>query len=41
MIPTAIHVSAESLPRNPNGKIDRRALAMEYAERDASAVPSA
>jgi acyl-CoA ligase (AMP-forming) (exosortase A-associated) len=41
MIPTAIHVSAESLPRNPNGKIDRRALATEYAERDASAVPSA
>ena len=41
MIPTAIHVSAESLPRNPNGKIDRRALATEYAERGVSAVPSA
>ena len=40
MIPAAIHVSAEILPRNPNGKIDRRALATEYAERDVSAVPA-
>jgi acyl-CoA ligase (AMP-forming) (exosortase A-associated) len=38
MMPAAIHVSAESLPRNPNGKIDRRALAAEYAEREPSAV---
>jgi len=38
MIPAAIHVSTESLPRNPNGKIDRRALATEYAERGMSAV---
>jgi len=38
MIPAAIHVSTESLPRNPNGKIDRRALATEYAERGVPAV---
>ena len=40
MIPAVIHVSAESLPRNPNGKIDRRALATEYAERDVSTLSS-
>jgi acyl-CoA synthetase (AMP-forming)/AMP-acid ligase II len=38
MIPAAIHVSTESLPRNPNGKIDRRALATEYAERGVPTV---
>ena len=31
MIPTAFH-SMASLPRNPNGKVDRNVLAMKLAE---------
>jgi acyl-CoA ligase (AMP-forming) (exosortase A-associated) len=33
MIPAAIEIQRESLPRNPNGKIDRRALANRHADR--------
>jgi acyl-CoA synthetase (AMP-forming)/AMP-acid ligase II len=32
MIPADIDVHAASLPRNPNGKIDRRTLAINYAD---------
>lgn len=32
MVPQHIEVSASSLPRNPNGKIDRKALAMARAQ---------
>jgi acyl-CoA synthetase (AMP-forming)/AMP-acid ligase II len=35
MVPAIVDVRSESLPRNPNGKINRRALAVEYAERNA------
>ena len=35
MIPAHVHVLAAPLPRNPNGKIDRRTLADEYAKRGA------
>ena len=31
MVPTRVIVHSESLPRNPNGKIDRKKLAGEYA----------
>jgi len=33
MLPTAIHQVAGPLPRNPNGKIDRKLLASQWAER--------
>jgi acyl-CoA synthetase (AMP-forming)/AMP-acid ligase II len=32
MVPADIDVHATSLPRNPNGKIDRKTLATRYAE---------
>jgi len=32
MVPAAVDVHPASLPRNPNGKIDRKTLAMRYAE---------
>ena len=32
MLPAKIEIRAGSLPRNPNGKIDRRALAMEFED---------
>jgi acyl-coenzyme A synthetase/AMP-(fatty) acid ligase len=32
MVPTRIEVRRGPLPRNPNGKIDRKILAAEYAE---------
>jgi acyl-CoA ligase (AMP-forming) (exosortase A-associated) len=31
MVPVRIHVRSGALPRNPNGKIDRKLLASEYA----------
>jgi len=31
MLPARVHVKTGSLPRNPNGKIDRKALAEEFA----------
>ena len=31
MVPSDVRVGSDSLPRNPNGKIDRRALAEKYA----------
>jgi acyl-CoA synthetase (AMP-forming)/AMP-acid ligase II len=33
MVPATIEVRAAPLPRNPNGKIDRKLLAHEYAHR--------
>jgi acyl-CoA synthetase (AMP-forming)/AMP-acid ligase II len=33
MIPARIDVRDGPLPRNPNGKIDRKSLSMEYVER--------
>ncbi|MCC6197409.1 MAG: acyl-CoA ligase (AMP-forming), exosortase A system-associated [Burkholderiales bacterium] len=36
MVPARVEVRAGPLPRNPNGKIDRKALAAEYEERKAS-----
>jgi acyl-coenzyme A synthetase/AMP-(fatty) acid ligase len=33
MVPHGIDARAEPLPRNPNGKIDRKALAAEWAEK--------
>jgi acyl-coenzyme A synthetase/AMP-(fatty) acid ligase len=31
MVPARIHARDGALPRNPNGKIDRKAVAAEYA----------
>jgi len=31
MLPWKFHVRHGSLPRNPNGKIDRKAIAIEFA----------
>ncbi len=31
MVPAVVHVAGQALPRNPNGKIDRKALALHYA----------
>ena len=40
MVPSHVELRAASLPRNANGKIDRKRLAAEFASRaDASAVP--
>ena len=36
MVPADIDVHAASLPRNPNGKIDRKTLALQYEERRAT-----
>jgi acyl-coenzyme A synthetase/AMP-(fatty) acid ligase len=36
MVPAKVEVRSEPLPRNPNGKIDRKALAQDYDERKAS-----
>ncbi len=36
MVPTGIEVAEGSLPRNPNGKIDRKLLAAEWLERHAA-----
>jgi acyl-CoA synthetase (AMP-forming)/AMP-acid ligase II len=33
MVPAAIETQPGPLPRNPNGKIDRKRLAAEYLER--------
>jgi acyl-CoA synthetase (AMP-forming)/AMP-acid ligase II len=33
MVPAAVEAVAGPLPRNPNGKIDRKRLAAEWAER--------
>jgi acyl-CoA ligase (AMP-forming) (exosortase A-associated) len=35
MVPTGIEIVAGPLPRNPNGKIDRKQLATEWMERNA------
>jgi acyl-coenzyme A synthetase/AMP-(fatty) acid ligase len=35
MVPARIDVREGPLPRNSNGKIDRKALSLEFAERDA------
>jgi acyl-CoA ligase (AMP-forming) (exosortase A-associated) len=34
MVPSHVEVRSGSLPRNPNGKIDRKALATEFAQRE-------
>jgi hypothetical protein len=34
MVPSRIDVRVGPLPRNPNGKIDRKALAMSYVDRE-------
>lgn len=34
MVPAKLHVATGALPRNPNGKIDRKALALHYAGSD-------
>jgi acyl-CoA ligase (AMP-forming) (exosortase A-associated) len=39
MVPAGIEVVAGPLPRNPNGKIDRKLLAAQWAERQACQVP--
>ncbi len=39
MVPNGIESVAGPLPRNPNGKIDRKRLSTEWAERQADAVP--
>jgi acyl-coenzyme A synthetase/AMP-(fatty) acid ligase len=36
MVPSGIHVVAGPLPRNPNGKIDRKLLATEWTLRSAA-----
>ena len=36
MVPSGIHIVAGPLPRNPNGKIDRKLLATEWAQRGAT-----
>jgi acyl-CoA synthetase (AMP-forming)/AMP-acid ligase II len=36
MVPARVHVRQGSLPRNPNGKIDRKKLAAEFAGAPAS-----
>jgi acyl-CoA ligase (AMP-forming) (exosortase A-associated) len=41
MVPAKIHVRDGSLPRNPNGKIDRKAIAADFAERAAASAPEA
>jgi len=38
MVPAHVEVHAGPLPRNPNGKIDRKLLAQTYAEQRAGAV---
>jgi acyl-coenzyme A synthetase/AMP-(fatty) acid ligase len=38
MVPSKIDVRRGSLPRNPNGKIDRKTLAAQFAESGASAM---
>ena len=40
MVPTVIGIRQGLLPRNPNGKIDRKSLGIEYADRFTSAAPS-
>jgi acyl-CoA ligase (AMP-forming) (exosortase A-associated) len=40
MVPAGIDVRAGPLPRNPNGKIDRKLLACEWAERAGTRVPN-
>jgi acyl-CoA synthetase (AMP-forming)/AMP-acid ligase II len=32
MVPAQIHYREGALPRNPNGKIDRKSLSLEFAE---------
>lgn len=36
MVPSRVLIRPETLPRNPNGKIDRKRLATEWAELDAT-----
>jgi acyl-CoA ligase (AMP-forming) (exosortase A-associated) len=38
MVPAGIEFVAGPLPRNPNGKIDRKLLSTKWAERDAAAI---
>lgn len=40
MVPAMVHVRAGALPRNPNGKIDRRRLAAECAEAAERTAPA-
>ncbi len=40
MVPTGIEVAVGPLPRNPNGKIDRKLLSAEWAERHAARAQS-
>jgi hypothetical protein len=37
MVPAGIEAAAGPLPRNPNGKIDRKLLATAWVERNSSA----
>jgi len=39
MVPAAVEIEAGPLPRNPNGKIDRKLLSTRYEEREASRTP--
>lgn len=41
MVPHGVEVAVGPLPRNPNGKIDRKRLATEWAERQAQATTAA
>jgi len=36
MVPAQIHVRDGPLPRNPNGKIDRKSIAQEFDDADAT-----
>jgi acyl-coenzyme A synthetase/AMP-(fatty) acid ligase len=40
MVPAGITIVAGPLPRNPNGKIDRKLLAARWAEGQTSGAPS-
>jgi hypothetical protein len=37
MVPSGVHEMAGPLPRNPNGKIDRKLLHAQWVQRVASA----
>lgn len=39
MVPAGVHAAAGSLPRNPNGKIDRKRLASDWAGSAARSTP--
>jgi acyl-CoA ligase (AMP-forming) (exosortase A-associated) len=41
MLPAVIEIRSGPLPRNPNGKIDRKALGVEFADRFSPTIPPA